>query len=252
MADKEEPTKALAPITPTRQELVEMGGEFEREDLSVPRLALLQSTSPEVADGLGRPGDLFIKGQNRVIDTRELEIIPILRSKSRILWKDLQNGGGILCQATDGKHGVGAPGGDCNVCPMAEWHGQGKPSCDLYQNVMVVFRQDEDWFPVVISGARTKLKALRELNNLLAMELQKGRPLFSKSYLLKVIQKTGNVGNKYFTFTISPANKNAQLSPEEQQRAYEIFSRFKTVAIQPDAEPESDPSSTASTKEKEF
>ncbi len=242
----------MATVKIDAADLSQMFGEFEREDLTIPRLQLLQSMSPEVDDGLGKPGDLFVKGQNRNLGKADLEFIPLMRSKSRILWKDLSQGGGILCQAHDGKTGVGAPGGTCDVCPMQEWHGKDKPQCDVYQNIIVVFRRDEEWFPVAVSGARTKLKPLRELNNLLALELNKQRPLFAKSYFLKVIEKSSKTGKKYFTFAITPANQNQVLPIEEQERAYGIFQKFKGVVIQADAGPEVNEESHAAVHEKEF
>ena len=139
---------------------------------------------------------------------------------------------------------------------MQEWHttkeGKSlKPQCDMYLNIVAVIRSEDSWMPISISGTRTKLKPLRELNNLLAIELGKGNPIFTKSYSLRVIEASSRAGKKYYTFTISPANQNKPLPVEEQRKAYQLYQKFKDVRLGPDGSPEAE-DSTANKNEKEF
>lgn len=243
----------LAQVKLSKQELEEMYGGLEQEDVAIPRLVILQGLSPEVTEGQGRPGEFYIKGHTRNIGKGPVEIIVLMRSKSRIRWQDLTLGGGILCQSGDSKTGIGDPGGDCTVCPLAEWTGTGKPTCDLYQNLIIVLRKDDDWFPVALSGNRTKLKAMKNLNSLLLMELGKGRPLFSKSYNLESLEKTSSKGLKYHSYRVSPANGNAQIPLADQQRAMQIFSSLRGKHIEIVQEhAEKDAEATAEAPSKEF
>ena len=214
-------------------DLQAMFGDLNTNDISVPRLTVLQGLSPEVADGLGKPGRLFIKGLNQEVGT-EIEIIPILRSRSRIRWKDLDKGGGILCQSFDGKLGNGDPGGNCETCSLSGWVDNKAPSCDLYENVIVVLRQEKDWFPIALSGSRTKLKAMKDLNTLFMAEMIKRRPLFMKSYIVKVIEKTNKSNLRYFSFRITMGNNNQVLPDEEVAKANQIFNQIKgkTISVQ--------------------
>jgi hypothetical protein len=224
--------QALSAIKMSAEDKEAMYGGLEQEDVTIPRIVILQGLSPEVTEGRGKPGEFFIKGLERNLGDDPVEIVILMRSKSRIRWQDLTLGGGILCQSKDSKLGTGDPGGDCSVCPHAAWSGTGKPSCDLYQNLVVVLRNDEDWFPVALSGNRTKLKAMKNLNSLLLTELAKGRPLFSKSYLLESVNKTSSKGLKYFSYRISPNASNAQIPEDEQQQAYAIYNSLKGKTIE--------------------
>ncbi len=215
-----------------------MFGDIGAEDVSIPRITVLQGLSPEVSEGLGTPGDLFVKGLNQNLGKQPIEIIPLMRNRSRMRWKPMDEGGGILCQALDGLNGIGDPGGDCQSCKYTEWtikdpkSGKMKPGCDIVQNVICVIRKEEEWVPMALSGSRTKLRALRDLNSLLMLEQQKGRPIFGKSYVLKVVKKSsGQIS--YFNISITPGNGNQVLPDVEVQKAARLFQglRGKTFRI---------------------
>lgn len=242
--DKLDPKKAVAALPPRNRDLAElpkmsaadlalMGGGMDSEDIAVPRLVILQSLSPEVTtERVGQPGDFYLKGLNLNLGRGPLEIIPLLRSKSRMRWKPMDMGGGILCQSSDGVTGVGEPGGNCGTCTKKDWihkdakTGKLKPDCDLNQNVICVLRGQSDWVPVAFSGSRTRLKAFKELNSLLMIELNKGRPIFTKCYAVKsVTRQSGAI--VYQAFTISPGNNNQLLPPDEQKKAWDFFQGIK-------------------------
>lgn len=209
-------------------DMQQMYGDMGQEDVTIPRIVILQGLSPEVTEGKGTPGQFYVKGFERNLGKGPVELIVIMRSKSRIRWRDLKLGGGILCQSPDAKIGQGDPGGECEKCQFSAWVGQdGKPGCDLYQNVIVVLRTDEDWIPMALSGNRTKLKPIKNLNSLLMLEMTKGRPLFSKSYNLESMMRQNTQGLQYFTYRISPANGNAVLPLEEQKKAANLFASIK-------------------------
>lgn len=224
--------QSLAQVKMDSADLEAMYGGLEQEDVTIPRVVILQGLSPEVTEGRGRPGEFYIKGLERNLGKGPIEIVVLMRNKSRIRWQDLNLGGGILCRSIDSKTGTGDPGGSCEVCPLSAWTGTGKPTCDLYQNLIIILREDDDWFPIALSGNRTKLKALKNLNSLLLTELAKQRPLFSKSYLLESLDKTNSNNLRYFSFRVSPANDNQQIPVEEQKKAMQIFNSLKGRKIE--------------------
>lgn len=240
------PTKNKQELTaPPKNELAALGaddigtmyGDLGADDIAVPRLTVLQGLSPQVSDGLGKPGTLFVTGLNRDLG-RELEIVPLLRNRTRMRWRPLDEGGGIICQSFDSKTGVGDPGGDCERCPMAVWRSSKPPLCDVYENVIVALRADEDWVPVALSGARTKLKAMKDLNTLFMAEMLKKRPLFMKSYVIRVIDKMNKAGLKYYNFRVMPGNNNQVLPAAEIEKAQRLYDMIKhrTLNIQQTAD----------------
>ena len=231
------PAGALAPIQMDKGDMQEMFGDMDSGDVSVPRIVVLQGLSPEVTNGQGKPGDFYVKGLERNLGSAPLEVVILLRNKSRIRWQDLQLGGGILCRSGDAKSGVGDPGGNCAACPYSQWevsddNKSGRPGCDVYQNLIVVLRKDDDWFPMSLSGNRSKLKAFKNLNALLMVEMGKGRPLFTKSYLVESIKQTNKQSMQYFSLRIAPGNGNALLPDDEQQKAFALFKSLKGKNIE--------------------
>lgn len=210
----------------TPAEMQQMYGELNTDDISIPRLTVLQGLSPQVNEGLGRPGNLFITGLNRELG-KEVEIIPLIRNQSRIRWKPLTEGGGILCQSFDAKIGRGEPGGLCANCALKDWAGSNPPACDLYENIILILRNDDDMIPMALSGSRTKLKAMRDLNTLFMSEMIKRRPLYMKSYWIKVVDKTSSAGLKYFSFRLFPGNDNKVLPLTESGKAALLYESIK-------------------------
>ena len=215
-------------------------GDMSVENVVMPRLVIVQKMSPEVDDGSAKGGEFFIKGLGINMGTNPLEIIPVRRDVSKIRWKDKTGAsGGILCRARDGHTGVGTPGGNCTVCPETHWNGEESPSCDHYENVFFILRGDPDMMPFLLSGNRTNLKAMKGLNTLLLQEFIKGRPIFTKSYLVGIVKKA-QADRVWWNFTFRPGNDNKPLPVEDQKRAADVFSKFKNVRLEDSAEPVTD------------
>jgi hypothetical protein len=123
----------------------------EREDLIMPRLTLVQKTSPAFDQQLAAIGDIIDNVTNEVICPKGtmLEFIPIVVSKSRIYFHDYNDGGGIDCRAPDGitalPGGIGKDAGEqptteCARCVFSKWDesggGSGKPQCSNIINIL--------------------------------------------------------------------------------------------------------------------
>lgn len=251
-------TTALATPALSKEEMQAMYGDMSREHVSIPRLVILEPLSPEVGEKEGAPGDFYVKGLGRNLGPGPVEVVVLFRNFSRMSWKPLSEGGGIICQAQDGKKGIGTPGGDCTVCPNKEWNGPIKPLCDLYENFIVILREDlkrGEGFPMAISGSRTKLKGLKDFNTMLMQLAQRKLPLFAKSYNVRGIEKNnpkikGN--NLYRVFGFSVGNDNKQLDQAEQKEAYEFFKTYSSRPIDIQQEHETSEVAAAGTEAQAF
>ncbi len=213
-------------------ELAGMYGDMGKEHVNVPRLIIVENMSPELNEGIASLGEFFLKGPNEKLGKEPIEVVVLMRSHSRMSWKPMAEGGGILCQATDGKKGLGTPGGDCGLCPNKDWAGGNKPLCDLYENFVVVKRSDlkgsaGEAAPFAISGSRARLKQLKNFNTLLMPLVQRRLPLFAKSFNVRIVEQKNATQQVYRIFSFAPANNNQILPAEEQQVAYELYSAFK-------------------------
>tara|TARA_R100001594_G_scaffold33685_6_gene62456 strand:+ start:1389 stop:2195 length:807 start_codon:yes stop_codon:yes gene_type:complete len=86
--------------------LAEYSGEGveDTSDLAVvPRVKLLQALSPEVSEGDEKGGHFYHTIAEQSMGS-EVMMIPLLVTKSVILWRPRRDGGGILARADDGIH----------------------------------------------------------------------------------------------------------------------------------------------------
>ncbi len=74
-----------------------------RDDMVIPRVALLQAVSPEVIDGRGESGNFFHTVAEEDLGPT-LDVIIVHHSKRYTLWNPRHAGGGVLARASDGKH----------------------------------------------------------------------------------------------------------------------------------------------------
>ena len=218
-------TKENLPVV-SAQDQKQMYGELDASDIIVPRITVLQGLSPEVNEGLGTPGNFFVQGLNIMLG-KKFEFIVLMRNKTRIRWLPINEGGGILCRSFDAKRGEGNPGGECEKCALKDWAGTTAPACDVYENVIVMLRGSDDQIPMVLSGSRTKLKSLKQLNTLLMMQMQKQRPLYMKSYVASAVEKTNKGGLKYWSLSFSVGNNNSILPQVEIDSAAAMFETLK-------------------------
>lgn len=234
--------EAGALVSITEEELAQSYGDFGADHISIPRMVILEGLSDEIRERKGSPGDLFIKTLNRNLG-ESTEIVVITRMHQQLRWTPKAQGKGILCQAQDGKHGVGDPGGDCAVCPQRQWSGKNPPTCDQLESFIVVLREDlknGEAFPLAISGGKTKLKGLKAFNTLLMQLAQRRLPLFAKAFKVSVVEKQNDKGT-FHVFAFETANDNKQLPVDEQQQAYQLLKSFgsRKIVIDPEQEPTS-------------
>jgi hypothetical protein len=180
-----------------------MGSEdMERNDITLPRLALCQSLTPqkkktnpnyipELEDGM------FFNTVTGEIYGESLEVVPLFFGKSRIFFEDINKGGGMKCQSLNAKNGGKLHPDSCESCPHAQWE-ENKPTCGLYYNyVSLVYPRME---LIVVSMKSTALKVARSWNSMIRLT---NLPMFAKVYNISSAEETKNQ-NTYSQFKIAP------------------------------------------------
>lgn len=75
---------------------------ISRDDIVIPRLALMQAVNPEVVEGKCASGDFWHTVLEEVLGEELDDLIIIHHSKRYTLWNPRHLGGGILARASDG------------------------------------------------------------------------------------------------------------------------------------------------------
>lgn len=180
---------------------------MRQEDISQPRLLLLQGLSKIVSDGDGRSGQMAHSTTGELYTAKPGEaitIVPVFYWYSRILMKPIDDGGGILCRSEDGKVGRGDPGGDCSKCPKSRWTETAEkrvpPPCDAVHNLIVHLPdiENESIQQAVLSFRRTNYGIGTQLLN--KLRGLRGRPWFHQFRL--GARKTTAGKNEFWVFDL--------------------------------------------------
>jgi hypothetical protein len=209
---------ALATTTELDALYGDAGGEglenVNRDDIVLPRLAIMQTVSPQVADGTSRPGHIVntVTGEDY---GSTLRFFALISYTSRVQWASRQLNSEIECQSRDGIHGSMTDArhnhGKCAGCPLAEWTDDQAPLCTEFRNLLLLpFAADADATtavtnpaPAVYSAKRASLSAVRKF--LGAAQLLRKKvgntmvkpPLWASLYEFKTVKVTNDKGN-YF------------------------------------------------------
>lgn len=166
-----------------------MGKEsIGQADMDIPRLKLMQGLSKELTlyDGL-KTGNFFHTATEAIFD-EPVRVVPIFMDKQYILWRPLEDGGGILARAADGVHwqpSAGSftvkldrkDGGDqvtwklantVQESGLANWgtmnpeDNNSPPAATLMYNFLLAFPDDPDQLPAVLTFQRSSIKIGRK------------------------------------------------------------------------------------------
>jgi hypothetical protein len=160
--------------------------EMEAKHMTMPRVAIAQDGTAQVKEanalhieGL-RPGMMFNTLTRRVYG-KEVFFTPLFFYTSRIMFKDLDDGGGVLCLNPTGKK---CPLNHDGPCQYANWGANGeKPACTEFMNFpsLVYPGKDPAATPhlAVVSFKSTGNAAAKELNALIRF---RGRDTFAGVY----------------------------------------------------------------------
>lgn len=190
--------------------------DFGVDDITYPRLKLLQAISPEVLEqGSGlTAGVFYITGDES--GRKEITVIPIGYHLSRRYEVGATMEDKVtLCSSSDGVKGVaqapGGPGGACAVCPLAQWgedEATGRrilPCQPSYNYICYV----PDFGLVALTLARTATNAARTLNGYLKM---RGMGNLAAHFTASQVKAPGKI---YYV----PNLKIVKLSPDDMADA---------------------------------
>jgi hypothetical protein len=209
-------TKAADITAAQDQELMALLGEtageglenISADDIKVPRLAILQPTSPLAGDlGIGAIANL----QTSTSYGKEVDVIPLFFWTSRTQWASKVLGSPIECRSLDGIRGTNTDerhaGGNCATCPLAQWQDRTPPVCTSFKNLLFLPLGPGETLaervlaatPAVFGAKRTAQRNTNELLTMASMLRVGGKPapLYMGVYKLKTEKVNGEAGT-YF------------------------------------------------------
>jgi hypothetical protein len=209
--------------------------QMDRQDMTLPRLALAQALSPQLSesdpkyiDGL-RPG-MFFNTITRENYGKTVQLVPLLFYKTRILFGPLDAGGGLRCQSQDNLIGIGEPGGTCIKCPESQFgsarNGEGKgTNCNQFFNYAALIVNDGGVSPeglLVFSLKSSALKVAKDWNALIRI---RNLDIFAGVYEIKSVERKNEVG-RWFEPVIQPAGNVTRETYEAAKIAYQAVSEL--------------------------
>jgi hypothetical protein len=194
---------------------------FEQSDLTLPRLSLCQSGSPQrkkqnakYIAGL-EEGEFF----NSITGTRygtEVLFVPFFWYKSRIKFIDFEEGGGIDCQSFNGKTGGKHSPASCAECPFSQFQDDNAPECDLIYNYPGYVIHDGKLDTAVLSLKSTGIKVAKQFNSLMSL---KGDDAFTYAYKITSAGASAK-GNDFQTLTIANAGYTDTPTYEAAEKSF--------------------------------
>jgi len=182
--------------------------QLEQSDLTLPRLSLCQSGSPQrkkqnakYISGL-EEGEFFNSITNERYGVESL-FVPLFSYKARIKFIAFEEGGGIDCQSFNSKTGGRHSPKSCTECVFSQFVDEKKPECDLiynYPGIVISSKAGRDL--AVLSLKSTAIKVAKQFNSL--MSLRDGADAFAGVYRLTAAGASAK-GNDYQAVQIANA-----------------------------------------------
>lgn len=221
--------------------------------VQLPRLKLLQATSPEVQseeyrDLNLRAGDIIdtisldkitepvipikiLKGTNVLFVPRNAEGKTALKARRpEVTDEDMAQSGAIICSAIDGV--VGDRFGVCAKCGLCNFKGNEKPLCNKAINVLVMTSKG---LPAIMSFRDTSYTYGKTFVTQLNNKSMTGTPIQALKFQASPVKKTA--GDKQW-YVLSMVGKG-YASQEEYDRAYAMLKSYDN--IQTDTAPVEEP-----------
>ena len=207
-----------------------------QQDVLLPRVAILQTTSQMVIDEKGKLGELADSLSKEVFG-KEFTFIPLYVFKTRckfILDK------GLVCQSrnaldcsmnSDGQHKVGE---NCLECAEAQWPPAdigGGPACSLVYNFPVINAESPKAFPIAVSLMKTSSKAGKKL---ISLAFRTGEDMFARKYKLTTEKVTNDKG----TFAVADIELIGTVTDEEYAAGKQWFNLLRTKRVDVDLKEE--------------
>ncbi len=195
--------------------------EITADEMVLPRITLTQGLTPQRQKRdpryiAGLEEGMFFNSLTKQIYGDRLVVTPLFFRKSRIWFKDINDGGGIMCRAPKGN--------DCQLnnggpCLHNTWGNDGQPpECtEFYNYPCLIYPTNE---LAVVSLKVTGIKAGREWNTIMRV---RGADAFAGLYEIKAVPAQNKTGQTYFTYQITNAPEEGGWVPAEQFKKNEAL-----------------------------
>jgi len=206
-------------------------------DLVLARLAICQDLTPQhkknkpnFIDGL-EVGQLFntVSGD---IYPEKVKFIPLLKSQSRIYFKDIKEGGGILCRSFNGINGGTISPEGCDRCLNSQWSEDRSkpPKCNEFMNFPILLLPHHE--PMVLSFKSTALSAAQ--NWLTRMQYKSQRfklPMYVQVWELTTKLQTRGTNEFYGPILAPSKENNGWAEAQEAEYAARQYTFLKTRRV---------------------
>ena len=195
------------------------------EDLTIPRLSLIQDLSPQRKKSEpeyieGAEEGMYFNSVSSELYGDSVIFVPVFFAKEWNIWKMMDAGGGF------------AGSFDSEKAAQDKWNEEGYDPdeyeiVDTAQHFGLIVHEDHIE-EIVISMAKSKMKVNRALNSMIRLN---GGDRFSRAFKITSVVDENNVGQKYYNIKMSPLGF---VSEEVYKKAEELYdsvaSGIKTVS----------------------
>lgn len=172
------------------------------EDLTIPRLDVIQAISPELKKNdpkyiPGAEAGMLFNSVTRELYGEGALVVPVLFKKQWLVWKDRQAGGGF-------RGAFDTPEEAANRLDELAQQGESGPFdiVDTAQHLcLIINKETGKASEIAISMARSKMKVSRQWNSIIRMA---GGDRFSRVYLIGSVEDSSDKGD-FYNFHISQA-----------------------------------------------
>lgn len=201
-------------------------------ELVIPRLAILQPTSPLSSEEGYQAGNI-VNLNTKQNYGRSVNIVAVLYTHTRTQWESNSDiSSPIECRSSDAKHGSTKDarhgGGVCAACPLSKWQDNKPPLCTDFMNLLVLpfassterpdFKQSIfDASPALFSAKRTAQPAIKELLTNASMLRIAGKPAPLYAAVYQLTSKRVDNGKGVF---FVPSTQSLGLVPDAETFTY--------------------------------
>jgi hypothetical protein len=199
--------------------------EMDRSDFVLPRIAIAQTLSPALKKNKPQYIEHLEEGQMYNTVTKEiygedLFFIAVMFSKARILFEDINKGGGILCQSLNGINGGQLCPASCDACDKSKFLEGNSPECNKFMNYPgFVLAKDKGSIRgmAAVSLKSTGVKIAKQWNSVIRLS---NLPVYAKVYRVSVIEDSAN-NNDFWNYKIDPAGFTPEPLVNQCQNLYQ-------------------------------
>lgn len=175
-----------------RKDSVRGSEDVTMQDLTIPRIELVQALSPALKEGEAgyidgaKQGDFF-NSVTRELYGQQVTVCPVLFRKQYLVWRDRKKGGGF--------GGAFDTPAEAQERIAQEAHAEEWEAIETAQQIVLAVNMETgDVSEAVVSMARTKMKVSRQWNSLIR---QFGFDRFSRLYELFSVDETNSQNQDY-------------------------------------------------------